>query len=125
MTFDNQNKKTGVKSILLAIENSCHGFYWMKENDRAFRQELLLVPILVIVSFFMNVNAIERIMLITSLFLIVLTTTINTAIEVIVDRISLDINELSGLAKDIGSAAVLISFIIGALVWGGILFSNS
>ncbi len=125
MTFDNQNKKTGLKRIFSAIENSCYGFYWMKENETAFKQEVILVLLLSVISLFLNINTVERILLIASLLLILLAATLNSAIEVIVDRIGLDLNELSGVAKDLGSAAVFISFAIAALVWGGILCSNT
>jgi diacylglycerol kinase (ATP) len=97
----------------------------MKENETAFKQEVILVLLLSVISLFLNINTVERILLIASLLLILLATTLNSAIEVIVDRIGLDLNELSGVAKDLGSAAVFISFAIAALVWGGILCSNT
>ena len=121
MKFDNQNKKKGIKRIISAYLNTCKGFYWMSKNEAAFKQEIILTIVLTIVSFLLDVNPLERVLLITSLLLILLTETLNTAIEAVVDRISLEIHELSGLAKDLGSAAVFISFTIAVVVWGGIL----
>ena len=125
MTFKNQNQESTTNAIFLAIENSCYGFYWMNKNSSRFRLQLLLVATLVIISFIINVNALERTMLISSLFLTILTTTLSLAMKVILDRISQDNNELSSLAKDISSAAVFISFTIAAIVWLGILLAHT
>jgi diacylglycerol kinase (ATP) len=121
MTFDNQNKKTGIKRILSAFINTHKGLIWMSKNEAAFKQELLFVGILIVVSFFLDVSVLERIFLVTSLLIVLLTETLNTAIEAVVDRIGLELHELSGLAKDLGSAAVFISFTIAVFVWVSIL----
>lgn len=121
MKFDKNNKKTGIKRIISAFENTCKGFYWMSINEAAFKQEVILTITLTIVSLFLDVNALERTLLIVSLLLILLTETLNTAIEAVVDRVGLELHELSGLAKDLGSTAVFISFTIAVVVWGGIL----
>ena len=122
MTFDNQNKKTGMKRITSAFINTCRGLLWMSENEAAFRQEVILFSTLAVVSLFLEVTGLERLMLISALLLVLLTETLNTAIEAVVDRIGLEFHELSGLAKDLGSAAVFISLIIAVSVWSGILF---
>ena len=121
MIFDNQNKKTCITRIIAAFNNTCKGFYWMSKNEAAFKQELVLVGILTIVSLLLEVTTLERLFLICSLLLVLLTETLNTAIEAVVDRISLEFHPLSGLAKDLGSAAVFISFTMAILVWVGIL----
>ena len=121
MIFDNQNKKTGITRIVAAFNNTCKGFYWMSKNEAAFKQELVLVGILTMVSLLLEVTTLERLFLICSLLLVLLTETLNTAIEAVVDRISLEFHPLSGLAKDLGSAAVFISFTMAILVWVGIL----
>ena len=121
MTFDNQNKKTGIKRITSAFINTCKGLLWMSKNEAAFRQEVILFSALAIVSLFLEVTALERVMLISALLLVLLTETLNTAIEAVVDRIGLEFHQLSGLAKDLGSAAVFISLLIAVLVWSAIL----
>lgn len=121
MNFDNKNKKTGITRIIAAFKNTCKGFYWMSKNEAAFKQELVLLSILTVISLFLEVTTLEHIFLIISLLLVLLTETLNTAIEAVVDRIGLELHELSGLAKDLGSAAVFISFTIATLVWVGIL----
>ena len=121
MTFDNQNKKTGMKRITSAFINTGKGLLWMSRNEAAFRQEVTLFSALAIVSLFLEVTVLERVMLISALLLVLLIETLNTAIEAVVDRIGLELHQLSGLAKDLGSAAVFISLVIAVLVWSAIL----
>lgn len=123
MIFDNKNKKTGVNRVVSAFFNTCKGLIWMAKNEAAFKQELILLLVLSTVTYWLDVSAIERVILLSSLLLILLTETINTAIEATVDRIGLEMHELSGLAKDLGSAAVFISFCIALVAWGVILWA--
>ena len=120
--FDSTLKPTGLTRILLAAKNSFTAFKWLFKNESAFRQECLLLAIAVPISFLFNITAMEQVVLICSVLFIMLTEIVNTAIEVIVDRISLELHPLSGLAKDLGSAAVGISLIIAGLTWAVILF---
>ena len=115
--------KTGLTRILSAFKNSTDGLKNTFKNEEAFKQELILTIILTPLAIYIGENHIERIFLITSLILILLVELINTAIEVVVDRVSHEKNDLSKLAKDIGSAAVLIAFINCFIVWFFILFS--
>ena len=62
--------------------------------------------------------------LLVSVLFVMFAEVVNTAIEAAIDRIGLEIHPLSGLAKDLGSAAVLIALTICALVWGGVFVSN-
>ncbi|MDU0113087.1 MAG: diacylglycerol kinase (ATP) [Psychrosphaera sp.] len=121
--FDNENKPKGIKRIYLASLNSTRAFKWLLKNESAFRQELLLFVLCIPLTFYFDVSPFERTMLILSIVFIMFTEVINTAIEAVVDRISLDIHPLSGLAKDLGSAAVLISIVIASCIWTVILFS--
>jgi diacylglycerol kinase (ATP) len=120
--FDSTLKPTGLTRILLATKNSYTAFQWLFKNESAFRQECLLLAITVPISFLFNITAMEQVILICSVLFIMLTEIVNTAIEVIVDRISLELHPLSGLAKDLGSAAVGTSLIIAGLIWAVILF---
>ncbi|MCF2948638.1 diacylglycerol kinase [Paraglaciecola aquimarina] len=115
--FDNTNKPTGIKRIHLATLNSFRAFKWLYKNESAFKQELWLLLIAIPISFLFNISANEQIVLILAILFILFTEIINTAIEVIVDRIGLDIHPLSGLAKDLGSAAVFIGLIVAASIW--------
>ena len=115
--------KTGLTRILSAFKNSTEGLKNTFKNEEAFRQELILTIILTPLAIYIGENHIERIFLITSLILLLLVELINTAIEVVVDRVSHEKNNLSKLAKDIGSAAVLIAFINCLIVWFFILFA--
>ena len=115
--------KTGLTRILSAFKNSTDGLKDTFKNEEAFRQEIILTIILTPLAIYIGENHIERIFLITSLILLLLVELINTAIEVVVDRVSHEKNDLSKLAKDIGSAAVLIAFLNCFIVWFFILFS--
>ena len=115
--------KTGLTRILSAFKNSTDGLKNTFKNEEAFKQELILTIILTPLAIYIGENHIERIFLITSLILLLLAELINTAIEVVVDRVSHEKNDLSKLAKDIGSAAVLIAFLNCFIVWFFILFS--
>lgn len=122
MKFDNKNKPKGLKRIILASQNSLRAISWLITNESAFRQELALLLLLTPVSFILNVSRLEHMILILSLLFVIFTEVLNTAIEVVVDRIGLELHPLSGLAKDLGSAAVLVSLLIAAVVWGVVVF---
>lgn len=116
-----KNKK-GFIRLYSALKNSFEGLKTTFRNEEAFRQELFLALILIPVAFYTGDTTVEKILLVSSLILLIVIELINTGIEVIIDRVSLDKNELSKLAKDIGSAAVLIAFLNCFIVWLLILF---
>lgn len=91
-------------------------------SEPAFRQELLLMIFAVPLVFYLKITAVEKAVLLFSLFLILLTELINTAIEAIVDRISDEHHLLSKKAKDVGSALVLVAFLQAGIVWAVVLF---
>lgn len=122
MQFDNTNKPTGIRRVFLAFKNTLKGFWWMCKNEAAFKQEIILTLVLTSVTFVLDVSLIEQAILITTLLGVLLVETINTAIEAVVDRIGLEIHPLSGLAKDLGSAAVFLSLTIAFIIWGAILW---
>jgi len=86
-------------------------------NEAAFRQELALSVLVIPLGLWLGRNGLERAMLIAPMFLVLVVELVNSAIEATVDRIGLERHELSGLAKDIGSAAVLMSLLLLAVVW--------
>ncbi|EML0898432.1 diacylglycerol kinase [Vibrio parahaemolyticus] len=86
-------------------------------HEAAFRQELVLTLVLSISAFFLPVTTLERVLMISSLLLILIVELINSAVEAVVDRVSDDWHELSGRAKDIGSAAVFVALFLALFVW--------
>lgn len=111
-----------IKYLLGAFKNSIDGLKAVIKTEIAVRLELLLCVIFIPLAFWVGGTAVERILLICSVLLILIIELVNSAIETTVDRISKDHHELSGRAKDIGSAAVLIAIINALVVWGLIIF---
>ena len=109
---------SGLGRILRATGFSAQGIVSAWKNEAAFRQELLLVVVLLPVAVWLGQTALERAVLIGCLFIVLIVELINSAIEAAIDRHGDEIHELSGRAKDMGSAAVLISLLLVAVVWG-------
>ncbi|HNQ91994.1 MAG TPA: diacylglycerol kinase [Alphaproteobacteria bacterium] len=115
-------KNTGLKRIVKAFGYSIDGLKTAIHSEAAFRQELALFFIGVPLAFWLDVTTIERILMIASLFLVLITELINTSLEYVIERISNDWHEASKKVKDLGSAAVLLSLFNASMVWGMILF---
>lgn len=111
----------GIKRIIKAAGYSFAGLRAAFKNEAAFRQELALVIILIPVGYWLGENSTEKVILIAALLLVLIIELINSAIESTIDRISTEHHELSGRAKDIASAAVFLSLINVAIVWGLLL----
>ena len=109
---------SGFGRILRAAKFSSQGLASAWKNEAAFRQELLLVIVLLPVAVWLGQTALERAALIGCLILVLIVELINSAIEAAIDRHGDELHELSGRAKDMGSAAVLISLLLVAVVWG-------
>jgi len=110
-------KPTGLTRLFNAFGNSLKGFVGAFREEAAFRQELALAVVVIPVGMWLGRNGIERVLLIAPMFLVLIVELLNSAIEATVDRIGLERHKLSGLAKDIGSAAVLTSLLLMAVVW--------
>ena len=110
--------KTGIARIISATKYSAQGHTSAWKNEADFRQEILLVIILLPVAVWLGQTALERAVLIGSLLLVPIVELLNSAIEAAIDRHGNEHNELSGRAKDMGSAAVFISLLLVAVVWG-------
>ena len=119
-----KSNKKGIKRILKAFTYSFDGFKSVFETEEAFKQELFLCIFLFIVIILLKITYLEKLLLISSLFFIIIAELINTAIEVVIDRISDEYHILSKKAKDIGSLLVLIAFIYATIVWGVIIYNN-
>ena len=109
---------TGIGRILRAAKYSSQGLAAAWKNEAAFRQELLLVVVLLPVGLWLGQTALERAMLVGCLLLVLIVELLNSAIESAIDRHGDEQHVLSGRAKDMGSAAVLISLLLVAVVWG-------
>ncbi|MGJ8580818.1 MAG: diacylglycerol kinase [Psychromonas sp.] len=115
-------KNTGLKRVFLALGFSIKGLKSAFKHEAAFRQEVWLACVLIPTAFFMDVSQVERILLILPIILMIMFEIVNSAIEAVVDRIGSELHELAGRAKDMGSAAVLVSLILTAYIWIEILF---
>lgn len=113
--------KTGLVRIIDAAGYSLKGLRFAWANEAAFRQECAAVLILTPLAFWIGGNAVQIALLIGSCLVVLIAELLNTAIEAVVDRISHEYHTLAGSAKDLGSAAVLISLIQALVVWGLIL----
>ncbi|KJG13907.1 diacylglycerol kinase [Photobacterium iliopiscarium] len=116
---------TGLQRIIDATGYSMQGLKAAWINEAAFRQESILLVVMTVISFFMPVTKLERLMMISSLFIVVIAELVNSAIEAVVDRIGPEHHELSGRAKDIGSAAVFVALVMVAIIWGSIFIFYS
>jgi len=114
--------KTGIARIIAATGYSWKGLKAAWKHEAAFRQELMLAIIGLPLAFYLAENRFELLWLILPLFILVIAELVNSAIEAAVDRISDEHHELSGRAKDIGSAIVFIALILLAVIWGLVLF---
>jgi diacylglycerol kinase (ATP) len=108
---------TGFIRIKRAMQCSCMGLCAAYRNEEAFRQELLVCLVLLPVAWWLGDTNVERALLAGSLFLLLIVEILNTAVEVVVNRIGVDRHELSGLAKDLGSAAVSMAIINTVVIW--------
>ena len=114
-------KLSGMKRLVLAFLNSWKGFKGAFKFEAAFRQEVALAVVLIPLGVYLGKTGIEKALLVGSVIIVMIVELLNTGIETVVDRIGLERHELSGLAKDVGSSAVLLSFALLSVIWGFIL----
>lgn len=124
MKFDINNKPKGFKRLFLALGHSLRAFKWLANNEAAFRQEIFLLMSTLIILPLLSISIYESLLILCVTLFVMFAEIVNTAIEAVVDRVGLEIHELSGLAKDLGSACVTISLIILFLVWVVVLYQN-
>ena len=114
-------RQTGLRRLLFTLVNSGKGLRFLLRKEEAFQLEALLACVLIPVAILLPVSPAERVLLIGAVFTVLIVEVLNTSIEVLTDRVSLDRHELSGLAKDLGSLAVTLSLLLWAIVWGVIV----
>ena len=115
---------TGIRRLLRATVYSVQGFVHAFRHEAAFRQELALTAVLVPAALWLGRDVIERAMLVAVLFFVLVVELLNSAVEAAVDRHGDEHHELSGAAKDLGSAAVFVSLTIVVVVWGAVVYDR-
>jgi diacylglycerol kinase (ATP) len=114
-------KQKGIRRIIAAFGYSLAGLRAAFIGEAAFRQELALAALLIPLACVLEVGNLERALMVASVILVLIVELMNTAIETLVERISPEIHPLSKKAKDIGSAAVLMTLLLLGVVWGWVL----
>jgi diacylglycerol kinase (ATP) len=110
-------KPRGATRVLRALEASWRGLAGAFREEAAFRQELAFAALVIPLGLWLGHTGVERALLIAPALLILVVELVNSAIEATVDRIGFERHALAGLAKDIGSAAVFMSFVLFFAVW--------
>ncbi len=118
---DNKPNGTGIGRIFRAMRCSIQGIRAAWRHEQAFRQELLLCVLLTPLAFWLGHGGLERTLLLGPLVLLLIVELLNSAIEAVVDRVGTEHHELSGRAKDLASAAVLLAMANIVLVWALVL----
>ncbi len=111
----------GIQRLFNAFGYSSKGIAAAWSNEQAFRQEVFASMVLLPLALWIGESGVERGLLVGSVLLVPLVELINSALEAVVDRFGGEHHELSGRAKDMGSAAVLLSLVLVVSVWGCIL----
>jgi diacylglycerol kinase (ATP) len=110
-------KPRGLVRVIRALGASVNGLVGAFREEAAFRQELALAVLVIPLGIWLGHSGVERALLIAPMLLILIVELLNSAIEATVDRIGFERHKLAGLAKDIGSAAVFMSFVLLTAVW--------
>ncbi len=118
---DEKRGAGGIRRLVDAFGYSIAGIRHALRHEASIRQEIVLLAILAPVSAFLPVSRIEHLLLVLTMLVVGLVEFINSAIESAVDRISLEHHPLAGRAKDLGSAAVLVSLAMWAMTWAVIV----
>lgn len=116
-------KPAGIRRLMLASVNSLKGLRSAFESEAAIRQELALAVVLIPLGLWLGDSPVEKVLLVGSVLLVLVVELLNTAIETVVDRVGLEHHVLSGRAKDVGSAAVLVALTLLVTTWALLLFS--
>lgn len=116
--------KTGLSRIVDAFGYSMRGFAAAWRFEAAFRQEVCLALVLIPLAFWLGEGLLERLFLISSLFWVLMAEMANSAVEAAIDRTGDEIHVLAGRAKDMGSALVLLSLVLLAIIWGAFLWER-
>ena len=119
-----EGKATGLTRVVRATLFSIAGLKAAWLGEAAFRQECALAIVMIPTAFWLGTSNLERLLLVASVVLVLIVELLNSAVEAVVDRVGSDHHELSGRAKDMGSAAVFLSLLLAAAVWGTIAWQR-
>lgn len=114
-----------VIKLYRAFHYSMNGLKYAWRSQFAFRIEIILMILATPCAIYLSHSAIELILMLSSLLLLLIMELVNSAIETVVNRIGMEHHELSGLAKDLASAAIFVSGINVMMIWGIILMYNA
>ena len=117
----NKSANTGIGRIIRATGYSAQGISAAWKHEAAFRQETMLLIVLTPIALWLGETVLEQALLIVVCLLVLVVELINSAIEAAIDRHGEERHELSGQAKDMGSAAVFFSLVIVVLTWGAVI----
>jgi len=112
-----KTQRHGLPRIINATRFSVQGLCYAWKNESAFREEVVIGTVLIIAALFLGENHIEKALLICSCLFVLIIELINSAIEAVVDRIGEEKHILAGAAKDLGSAAVMLSLGVLIVTW--------
>ena len=112
-----RNKPTGISRLIRSFGYSFQGFRLAWREEAAFRQEISLAVVVIPAGLYLGNTGMERALLVMPMLLILVVEFLNSAVEAVVDRSGTERHPLSGMAKDMGSAAVLLSFVLLGTVW--------
>ena len=112
-----RNKPTGISRLIRSFGYSFQGFRLAWREEAAFRQEISLAVVVIPAGLYLGNTGMERALLVMPMLLILVVEFLNSALEAVVDRSGTERHPLSGMAKDMGSAAVLLSFVLLGTVW--------
>src|ERR1700687_1452153 len=112
-----RHKPTGITRLLRAFGYSFQGFRHTWREDAAFRQEVLLSLVVIPAGLYLGNSGVERALLVSPMLLILVVEILNSAVEAVVDRSGTERHPLAGMAKDMGAAAVTLSFALLGTVW--------
>ena len=115
--------KTGLKRVWNALTYSLDGLSAAFRHEDAFRQEVLLALVLIPIALCTHASGTGKALMVAAVLLVLVVELLNSAIEAVTDRISLEDHVLAKRAKDMGSAAVMLSLINVPVVWGLVLFA--
>jgi diacylglycerol kinase (ATP) len=110
-------KPTGFTRLLRAFGYSFQGFRHTWREEAAFRQEVALSLLVIPAGVYLGQSGVERALLVAPMLLILVVEILNSAVEAVVDRSGTERHPLAGMAKDMGSAAVMLSFALLGTVW--------
>lgn len=114
----------GLKRLILAMRYSAQGLVHAWKHESAFRQELITAVVMALVALWLGRSGYERLLLIAPLLLVIIVELLNSAVETAIDRVGDEPHELSGRAKDLGSAAVFVSLMLVVAVWATVAWAR-